>query len=610
MLSDDVRAALFAREEMHAKTDRDRVRFRCPRHEDSTPSAWMQGGSWGCFACNFTESISTLAKELGVALGNGRAEVEEATFDYVDEAGRLLFQVVRFWPKRFLQRRPDGQGGWEWKTKDVRRVLYRLPEVLQAARESRTVYVVEGEKHADRLAHDGLVATTNPGGAGKWKPEFADALRGAHVVVLPDNDEAGRQHGRAVAQSLRGKAADVRILELPGLPQKGDVIDWLAEGHTTAQLDEMAFEAEPTPADEATSASQLEDKPHFPPPLSIRELLQQPEPEDVFIIEPFLPADGNVLLAAYPKCFKTGFLLSLSIAAATSRPFLGMFAVPRRHRVGLVLMEDRAHRIRRRLQRLCLGLQPRGIDMELLQGQMWLWFRPPLLLSDPRSTLELGRYVQEHEIDLLIVDSWSYVATGNPNDADIVTPQLMALSGLRAQAAGLTTLLVHHARKTLQGQPGTDDERLTDVIRNSSAFGAWYDSGIVLSRQNETAPIKVRMELRDLPAPDAFTFTLEDEHPAGPDQGLQPDGWIRMVPNTEHPAVAARRAAAKRLAPAVLDMLRANPGLSKRQVRERIGGRAADVDSTLEYLRGEALAQYSDPERKGQAGAWYATSLA
>jgi hypothetical protein len=54
-----------------------------------------------------------------------------ATFPYVDEAGELLYEVVRYEPKSFLQRRPDGKGGWIWKLGDARRVLYRLPELLE-----------------------------------------------------------------------------------------------------------------------------------------------------------------------------------------------------------------------------------------------------------------------------------------------------------------------------------------------------------------------------------------------------------------------------------------------------------------------------------------------
>lgn len=612
MLSDDVKATLFARADLGAKREGDRVHFRCPRHKDGTPSAWMGGGAWGCFACGFKESITTLATELGVPLGNGgklRDEIE-AEFDYVDENGDLLFQVVRYYPKKFLQRRPDGNGGWDWRTKGTRRVLYRLPEVIAAAPTGQNIYIVEGEKHVDRLRAAGLIATTSPGGAGKWQREYAAFLRGANVIVLPDNDEPGRRHAEDVARSLQGIAADVRMVHLPNLPEKGDVLDWLAAGHGAADLDEIAFDTstwvappDAFPPGDLVPEEDVTEKPRgFPPPLSIRDLLEQPEPEDTFLVEPFLPADANVLLAAYPKCFKTGFLLSLSVAAAAGKPFLGMFTVPGRARVGLVLMEDRAHRVRRRLRRICAGL---NIELDSLHGQLWHWFRPPLVLTDTKAVNALAGHVKDHDLDVLIVDSWSYVSTGNPNDADIVTPQLMALSAIRDARPGLSVILVHHARKSTQSSGG-HDERLTDVIRNSTAFGAWYDSGIVLSRDNETAPIKVRMEMRDLPAPDAFTFTVQDEFPAGPKHGLRPDGWLKIMPNRQHPAVALNKANAEKLAPAILDVLRANPGLSKSQLRSRVEGRAADVDSAFEHLRGQGFVKYHEPEKHGMVGRCYA----
>ena len=102
------------------------------------------------------------------------------TYDYRDERGALLFQVCRFEPKDSRQRRPDGAGGWTWKLGDTRRVLYRLPDLL--AKPEATVFLVEGEKDADRLASLGLTATTVPGGAKKWRTNYADALAGREVV--------------------------------------------------------------------------------------------------------------------------------------------------------------------------------------------------------------------------------------------------------------------------------------------------------------------------------------------------------------------------------------------------------------------------------------------
>lgn len=170
-----------------------------------------------------------------------------ATYDYCDEGGALVFQVLRYEPKTFRQRRPEGSG-WSWSVKGVRVLPYRLSALL--ADPAATVFLVEGEKDADRLAALGLVATCNAGGAGKWKKEHSEFLRARRVVVLPDNDEAGEKHAQQVERSLRGIAAEVRTLVLPGLPDKGDVSDWLDAGGTLEELLALAS------ADAATSAAQ------------------------------------------------------------------------------------------------------------------------------------------------------------------------------------------------------------------------------------------------------------------------------------------------------------------------------------------------------------------
>jgi hypothetical protein len=120
--------------------------------------------------------------------GGGGSSRLVATYDYVDESSRTLFQVVRFDPKRFLRRRPDGRGGYIWNFDGVRLVPYRLPELISAVAFGRVVYVGEGEKGADNLSDFGIPATTNPMDAGKWRDEFNEFLRDADVVILPDND--------------------------------------------------------------------------------------------------------------------------------------------------------------------------------------------------------------------------------------------------------------------------------------------------------------------------------------------------------------------------------------------------------------------------------------
>ncbi len=160
-----------------------------------------------------------------------------ATYDYRDALGELVYQVLRYampdGSKTFKQRRPDGKGGWIQNLQGVTPLLYRLPELLAS---TDAVFIVEGEKDADRIASLKLTATCNSGGAGKWCDGFAGHLQGRDVVVLPDNDQPGRDHAEQVARSLQNKAKSIRVVELPGLPVKGDVSDWLGAGHDVAEL--------------------------------------------------------------------------------------------------------------------------------------------------------------------------------------------------------------------------------------------------------------------------------------------------------------------------------------------------------------------------------------
>ncbi|MGA2714167.1 MAG: AAA family ATPase [Bryobacteraceae bacterium] len=166
----------------------------------------------------------------------GRPDIT-ATYDYTDEAGRLLYQAVRYEPKDFKQRRPNSKGGWIWDIKGVRLVLYRLSELLR--RHTETVFVCEGEKDVHCVEAWGLLASCNPMGAGKWRAEYSESIRGRSVVILPDNDDAGRKHAAVIAADLWGVAAAVRIVELPGLPEKGDVCDWRDAGGTLEQFCEL-----------------------------------------------------------------------------------------------------------------------------------------------------------------------------------------------------------------------------------------------------------------------------------------------------------------------------------------------------------------------------------
>jgi hypothetical protein len=152
---------------------------------------------------SFPDQLRRVCEIAGIP--NGQAQPEKqivATYDYDDEDGQLLFQVVRYEPKDFRQRRPDGYGGWLWNMAGVRRVLFKLRDV----RAADFVLIVEGEEDvlaASRLGlPPGWAATTNPGGALKWRDEYSTLLKDKIVIIWPDADEAGTRHLHHVAASV------------------------------------------------------------------------------------------------------------------------------------------------------------------------------------------------------------------------------------------------------------------------------------------------------------------------------------------------------------------------------------------------------------------------
>jgi 5S rRNA maturation endonuclease (ribonuclease M5) len=201
-----------------------------------------------CFAAGC--DAEQIARACGMTLAdlsatNGQrptAPREVAVYDYQDERGELLYQVVRFAPKDFRPRRADGHGGWIWNLNGVRRVVYRFPELA----EQRRVFLVEGEKDADNLVALGVTATTTPSGSQSWRDDYAAQIQGAgveDVVIVPDNDQAGAVYAERAASALHARGLTVRVLTLPSLAAKGDVSDWLAAGHGRDELLALAAAA-------------------------------------------------------------------------------------------------------------------------------------------------------------------------------------------------------------------------------------------------------------------------------------------------------------------------------------------------------------------------------
>jgi hypothetical protein len=211
----------------------------------------------GACKCGARHGLASGAERKGRRRKGQRGQIV-ATYDYPDEDGNLLYQTVRFEPKGFKQRRPNGRSGWDWNLQGIRLVLYRLPELI-AAPQGQLALVCAGEKDTDRARELRFAATTNPLGEGKWREEYSEHFEGRPAAVIAHNDAPGLKHADDVAQSLYGKAASVKVVELPDVPEDGgDLVDWTDAGGDAEDLrqliDETAEWSPPPPPEEAAWA--------------------------------------------------------------------------------------------------------------------------------------------------------------------------------------------------------------------------------------------------------------------------------------------------------------------------------------------------------------------
>ena len=211
----------------------------CTAHDDRKPSLSIREAEDGrtLIHCHAGCAPEQILKAIGLQMADLFPEKRKATiaarYVYLDDQNQEVLRVMRLEPKGFFQ---EGykNGAWD-KAAPKAKLLYRLPEIMKNSQ--KPVYVVEGERDADGLAELGLLATTNPGGAGKWHKEYAEILKGRSVRIIPDADDPGQKHAVQVAKSLLEHGCNVRVLELQGAK---DVTDWLDAGHTKHELMRLA----------------------------------------------------------------------------------------------------------------------------------------------------------------------------------------------------------------------------------------------------------------------------------------------------------------------------------------------------------------------------------
>ncbi|NJP72164.1 AAA family ATPase [Streptomyces sp. C1-2] len=335
-----------------------------------------------------------------------------AQYPYVDEHGKLLLTVKRLEPgydgerKTFRQYAPDGKP----RVSGVRRVLYRLPEVLAAAKAGGTVFIVEGEKDADNLAATGACATSSIGGAGKWNDTYTTALRGAgEVVIIRDRDDPGRRHAEQVATSVRAAGIPVRILE----PAKGkDVSDHLAAGLGYDDLlpyDEHQNDPEPEQAAEASAPEPVE---RFPS-LDWHTAFATDFSHIDWLPGKFMERGQQVAIVGDGKVGKTLFVHEWLWRAVTGRSFLG----DERRAPLRVLYFDRENGLRDIVTRM----QALGAAPDDLAGRFDYRMFPKFsggLDAAPIAVAELLSIVDAVRPDIVVLDTVSRFISGKENDSD------------------------------------------------------------------------------------------------------------------------------------------------------------------------------------------------
>lgn len=384
-------------------------------------------------------------KSNGRDHGSGAPRIIK-TYDYVDEAGDLLFQVCRFEPKTFRQRRkatksdpPDKvRDGWVWSVKGVRQVPYRYPEIAEAIALEHTIHLVEGEKDADALWALGVPATTNAMGAGKWPLSLADALVGADVVIVPDNDEAGEAHAATVAASLSEKATSVRVLRLPGLDPKGDVSDWLAAGGTVeAFLDLEARLARPW----ATTQAKL----HFG---SVWFEEAQTVMEDAeWLVDDLLTRGDMSLVYGASQSGKSFFATHLALAISRGTDVFGrkvtkggVYYISAEGKKGFKKRLE-AYRIRNSIDAgapLPFVLVPAAVDLFAKEGDI------DKLIAD-LMVIEPEMQRRGTQTELIVIDTYAAISPGaNENASEDVSRVIKNLQRLRDVVPHAHIMIVHH----------------------------------------------------------------------------------------------------------------------------------------------------------------------
>ena len=388
---------------------------------DPCLSVNVQDGLYKCHHCDFKGSIKNSD------IRSSKSKIVE-TYDYKDVSGNLLYQSVRFIPKSFRQRRPDGMGGWTWNLKGVQQIPYRLSELIAS---TDSVYIVGGEKDVMSLVKLGLTATTNSGGEGNWKQEFNKYLGGRDVVILEDNDLKGQKHGQTISEGLMGIAKTIKIVRFPELHKGGDVSDYF-ENHNLQDLLSLvekapdftgsynAYFSEVT----SNSANILQ---HLEPWNKIRVMDINHE----WIVDRLIPKEAITVLFGKGGIGKTWLMMDIAKSIGGGIDYLG-YRTQQTHIV-FVDFENPLSVLNTRTQRLG---EAEGVHFWRMGNEL----KPPQLDSH-----EWEEYKKLPQGAVLIFDTLRASQSGDENDSRAMAKVMNRMKELRD--FGFTIILLHHTAK-------------------------------------------------------------------------------------------------------------------------------------------------------------------
>jgi 5S rRNA maturation endonuclease (ribonuclease M5) len=480
--------------------------YHCPGHDDRHASGTLHEGADGrvlvkCHAgdgCSFEEiaaALDTPETAFFPPKPNGDEWKPVATYTYDDENGNPKFRVIRTAGKHFWQEHRADSGAWTKGRGDAQLLLYRLPAVLEAVRDGSDIITVEGEKDVEAIEYATLdvTATTSPMGAGKWRPEYAEALRGAaRVIIVADRDAEGRKHAWQIAASLHGLVGDVIVAEAA---VGNDVSDHLADGRTLEELVRVE-DVDPGVRDDDPAGDQEQDHGGEPPPselarlsplriIPVRQTLITPPPEPEPIASGLVNKGELVVLGAGRAWNKSLFVAQLGWKLAEGDGlFLRDFLIKRRCNVAIAQGEVTHHQSWIRWHHLSNGEDaPEGLD-EIFDPWKIRTIRKrrrdpiedcyeewPEAVLDPR----LEQAVANNNYDILFLDPWATYFSGAENSNDEVEAALDQLRNLSVRY-GLAIWINHHF-----SQRGMSDKiDPEDAWRGASRLADWATTRITL----------------------------------------------------------------------------------------------------------------------------------